>query len=213
MATNNYFSHFDQFDGYRTVDERIVDCGYPWTNLIPYGENLAGGTATATAAFDAWKQSVNHNTAMLNSDYVVIGIARAYNSASTWRWYWTTDFGGVPDGPIASVTATPTPAAAATPTPAPTGDTIAPGVSLAAPQDGQAVSGRVAIKASAVDNVKVARVTFLVDWAAIKSDSSAPYSVTWNSQKASPGTHLVVARAYDTSGNWAEDVRSVSVTR
>jgi hypothetical protein len=28
----------------------------------------------------------------------VIGIGRAYNAASAYDWYWTTDFGGASDG-------------------------------------------------------------------------------------------------------------------
>jgi hypothetical protein len=34
---------------------------------------------------------------MLYAGYKVIGIARAYNDSSTYRWYWVTDFGGVVD--------------------------------------------------------------------------------------------------------------------
>ena len=31
---------------------------------------------------------------MLNKDFKAIGIGRAYNSSSLYKWYWTADFGG-----------------------------------------------------------------------------------------------------------------------
>jgi hypothetical protein len=48
-------------------------------------------------AFQAWRNSLTHNAAMLDGDYRVIGIARIYGKGLVHRWYWTTDFGGVPD--------------------------------------------------------------------------------------------------------------------
>jgi uncharacterized protein YkwD len=42
----------------------------------------------------SWQNSAGHNENMLNENYRVIGIARVYSSNSTYRWYWTTDFGG-----------------------------------------------------------------------------------------------------------------------
>lgn len=41
--------------------------------------------------------SSGHNQNMLNPNYRVIGIARAYDAASSYGWYWTTDFGGTVD--------------------------------------------------------------------------------------------------------------------
>ena len=57
-------------------------------------ENIAAGNANAAGTFAQWKASACHNTNMLSSSYKVIGIGRAYSSASTYKWYWTTDFGG-----------------------------------------------------------------------------------------------------------------------
>jgi hypothetical protein len=82
--------------------------------------------------------------------------------------------------------------------PPPTDDP--PAVAVTAPASGATVSGPVTLSASATDDVGVASVTFAVDGTTVGSDSSAPYSVTWNSAGASPGGHSITARATDTAG-------------
>ena len=81
----------------------------------------------------------------------------------------------------------PSPAATAT-TPAP--DTSPPGASITAPVAGTVVSGSVSVSATATDNVAVAGVQFLLDGAALGSeDTTAPYSMTWDTTTAPNGTH------------------------
>ncbi|MCM2303761.1 MAG: Ig-like domain-containing protein [Elusimicrobia bacterium] len=83
-------------------------------------------------------------------------------------------------------------------------DTAAPVVSLTAPASGAAVSGTVAVSASASDNVAVAGVQFLLDGAALGAeDTSAPYSASWNTTAAADGPHILAASARDASGNKA----------
>lgn len=102
MADNAYFAHDDTLID-RTFVERLRDCGY--TSSTSLGENIAAGNSTAEATFEQWLNSPGHNANMLNSDFVAIGIGRAFNDDSPYRWYWTTDFGGVADGaaPPASI--------------------------------------------------------------------------------------------------------------
>ena len=97
MATKNYFSHTDSLG--RTFSTRLGAFGYTYNT--GKAENIAAGNATSAATFAQWKASSGHNTNMLNSTYKVIGIGRAYDSASTYKWYWTTDFGGYVDRTIA----------------------------------------------------------------------------------------------------------------
>jgi len=96
MATKNYFSHTDSLG--RTFSTRLGALGYKYST--PKGENIAAGNATGANTFAQWKASSGHNTTMLNSSYKVIGISRAYNATSMYRWYWTTDFGGYVDRTI-----------------------------------------------------------------------------------------------------------------
>jgi hypothetical protein len=118
MGANNYFSHTDSQG--RDPFERMADFGYNYNTWK--GENLAAGPDTAQGAFTLWKNSPGHNANMLNANFKVIGIARAYTAGSTYGWYWTTDFGGQAGGstpPPAPPEPTPPPAPKPTEPPAP----------------------------------------------------------------------------------------------
>ena len=102
MANNNYFGHNDQ-NG-RTFSARLAAFGYNYQTLhAAVGENIAAGPPGAQAEFDGWRTACDpdetgrctyaHNVNMLNPIFKAIGIARAYNANSTYKWYWTTDFG------------------------------------------------------------------------------------------------------------------------
>ncbi len=93
MAINNYFSH-TSLDG-RTFVDRIRQAGYTYNTCL--GENIAAGFPTAQSVFNAWKNSPSHNANMLSSCFKVIGIGLAYQTSSTYGYYWTTDFGGYDD--------------------------------------------------------------------------------------------------------------------
>src|SRR3989475_746373 len=92
-------------------------------------------------------------------------------------------------------------------------DTTPPTVSLTAPANGAAVSGAAAtISATASDNGGVAGVQFKLDGVNLGAeDSVAPYSVTWNTTLATPGTHTLTAVARDAVGNTATSA-AVGVT-
>jgi poly(hydroxyalkanoate) depolymerase family esterase len=80
-------------------------------------------------------------------------------------------------------------------------DSVAPQVSLTAPANGATVSGTVTVSATASDNVGVDRVEFLLDGALLGSDSSSPYSTSWNAAASVNGSHTLQARAVDLAGN------------
>jgi len=84
-------------------------------------------------------------------------------------------------------------------------DTVAPTVALSAPANNSFLAGTsVAVAATASDNAAVAGVQFLLDAANLGSeDTTAPYSVTWNTTAASNGPHVLSSRARDASGNTA----------
>jgi concanavalin A-like lectin/glucanase superfamily protein/Big-like domain-containing protein len=82
------------------------------------------------------------------------------------------------------------------------GDLLPPKVSLTAPANGSTVTGIVALRATASDNVEVSGVTFLVDGvAAGPEDTVAPYELRWNSMSALNGVHRVTAQARDGAGH------------
>src|SRR3970282_97376 len=91
MAARDYFSHTST-DG-RSPTQRMADAGYPaystWT-----GEDLAAGYTTAAEVLKGWIESPAHHAVLTNPAYRAIGVGRAYGPGSTYRWYWTADFGG-----------------------------------------------------------------------------------------------------------------------
>jgi uncharacterized protein YkwD len=129
MADKNYFSH-TLADG-TTWSQNMTNFGY--TANTYRGENIAAGNSGASGTFTQWKNSSGHNANMLNSNYKVIGIGRAYNANATYDWYWTTDFGGyvysgdvAPNCSTASSSPSSSPSPSPSPSPAPTGGTAYP---------------------------------------------------------------------------------------
>jgi hypothetical protein len=90
-------------------------------------------------------------------------------------------------------------------------DPTPPSVSITAPAAGSTVSGNVAFSATASDNDTVRRVEFFVDDRLIGADTSSPFSVTWPTGVETNAQHRIVARAFDASGNSADDFRLVIV--
>ena len=87
--------------------------------------------------------------------------------------------------------------------PTSSGDSTAPTVSMSAPANASTVSGSaVIVSATASDNVGLAGVQFKLDGANLGAeDTSAPYSITWNTAQVSGGSHSLTAVARDTSNN------------
>ncbi len=85
---------------------------------------------------------------------------------------------------------------------APPPDTTPPTVNVTSPGSGTTVSGTISVTASASDNVGVVGVQFRLDGVNGGSeDTSAPYSVSWNTATASNGSHTITAVARDAAGN------------
>jgi uncharacterized protein YkwD len=120
MALNNHLLHVDTLG--RDTVARMADCG--WTGFNK-GENLAGGTTSASQTLDLWKNSPVHNQQLLQPVFKVAGVGR-YNTGGLLGSYWTLDLGGttytdVTPGQTSAPppTFTPTRVATAAPTPFP----------------------------------------------------------------------------------------------
>ena len=76
-----------------------------------------------------------------------------------------------------------------------------PTVSITAPAAGATVSGTVAVTAGASDDVGVAGVQFRLGAGNLGSeDTSAPYSISWDTTTVSNGSYSITAVARDTAG-------------
>jgi len=85
----------------------------------------------------------------------------------------------------------------------PSPDKTPPTVSITSPASGATVSGTINVTASASDNRGVADVQFFLDGAFAADDTTAPYSVPWDTTTASNGSHTLTAVARDAAGNSA----------
>lgn len=91
------------------------------------------------------------------------------------------------------------------------GDTTAPTASITAPANGATVSGTVSVTANASDNVGVTKVEFYADGALRTTDTTSPYSWSWDTTTFANSSHTLVAKAYDAAGN-AGTSSNVTVT-
>ena len=80
-------------------------------------------------------------------------------------------------------------------------DTTAPSTSITAPSGGATVSSTITVTASASDDVGVTKVEFLLDGVLQSTDTTSPYSWSWNTTASTNGTHALVTKAYDAANN------------
>lgn len=88
MATNNFFAH-DNLAGLSPFDRMKAE-GYKGGTM---GENIAAGNATAAITMDQWMKSDGHCANIMNKSYTQLGVGYFYNASSTYRHYWTQNFG------------------------------------------------------------------------------------------------------------------------
>ena len=87
-----------------------------------------------------------------------------------------------------------------------------PNVAVSAPAEGATVSGTTPVSANASDDIGVVGVQFTLDGANLGAeDTSAPYSVSWDTTAVGNGPHTLRAIARDAAGNSATSA-AVAVT-
>jgi Bacterial Ig domain len=82
-------------------------------------------------------------------------------------------------------------------------DTTAPSLTITQPLNGATVQAgsTVTIRATATDNLRVAKVEFVVNSTLLCTLPSAPYTCVWSVPMQPDTTALIVVRAYDATGN------------
>jgi len=81
-------------------------------------------------------------------------------------------------------------------------DNTGPTVSMSAPANGGLVTGTLTVSATATDNVSVAKVEFYRDNdVLLTTDTSSPFSFSWDSTTVTNGAHTLYAIAQDSAGN------------
>jgi len=92
-------------------------------------------------------------------------------------------------------------------------DTTPPAVAIVNPGNGSKVTGTVSVGVSASDNAGAAglKQSLYLDGMLVASGTGSSLSYSWNTRKASAGTHTLQAVAQDAAGN--KTSTSVSVSR
>ena len=84
---------------------------------------------------------------------------------------------------------------------APPPDTTPPTTSITSPADAATVSGPIILSATAADDVGVTQVRFFVNGVLLSTDTTAPYSASWDTTTAVDGAYSLAAEAFDAAGN------------
>jgi uncharacterized protein YkwD len=88
MGTNNFFSHTGSNGS--TPWQRMTSAGYTYRTAA---ENIAAGYGTAQAVVDGWMTSTGHCNNIMNGALKQTGIGYFNGPTSTYRAYWTQNFG------------------------------------------------------------------------------------------------------------------------
>jgi len=177
------------------------------TLTAPAQGATVSGTVTMTA-------TASDNVGVSRVEFKVDGVLKCSDTTSPYSCSWdtTTSTNGSHN---ASATAFDAAGNSATDTNGVTvsnSDTTAPTVTLTYPAEGATVSGTITMTATASDNVGVAYVEFRVDGVVKCTDTSSPYSCSWDTTTSTNGSHAAAARAYDAAGNTSVDQNNVTVT-
>lgn len=133
-------------------------------------------------------------------DYVPVRAVRGYRSFAGLARITAATF--LQEGPNANlqVNARLVPARGGAPGFGEEGDDLPPTVAITSPAAG-AVSGTVALAATASDDVGVISVEFRIDGVLLTTDLDAPYAASWDTTAFPDGPHAITALATDTGGN------------
>ena len=90
-------------------------------------------------------------------------------------------------------------------------DATTPVVSISSPSNGVTIAGTINVAVSASDNVGVKSVSLAVNGTNVSSNSTSPFTNSWNSGTVANGTYTLTVTASDAAGNKATSSIQVSV--
>jgi hypothetical protein len=86
-----------------------------------------------------------------------------------------------------------------------------PSVSITSPVSNQTIFGLPTITTTAIDDKGINRVEFVVDGSIKATDTTSPYSFSWDTTVVGDGLHTITATAYDTKPQSSSHTINVSV--
>ncbi len=141
-----------------------------------YYGNILIGTDTVAPYSMYWKTTVSENGAHILT-------AKAYDSA-----------GNLGVSPTVSVTVDNSGLSGG-------GENNPPTSILTTPINGQVVAGTIPLSATATDDYGVAKVEFFRGTMLVGTDTTTPYSISWDTRTAPNGAYAITAKAYDASNS------------
>jgi len=195
-ASDPTFTYYDDV----TVATGGGDTTAPTTSITaPANGATVSGTTSVTA-------SASDNVGVTKVEFYLDGALQSTSTTSPYSWSWNTTTatnashtlqskaydaaGNVGSSATISVTVNNSVA-----------DTTPPTTSITAPANGATVSGTTTVSANASDNVGVTKVEFYLDGALQSTDTTSPYSWSWNTTATANGSHSLVTKAYDAANN------------
>jgi hypothetical protein len=177
---------------------------------VSFGSPTAGATVSGTVTVQV---NASDNVGVSSVSLTVDGSSLGTDTSSPYSFPWNA--GALANGSH-TLTATATDAAGNTASATITvtvnnPDIVPPTVSIASPAAGASVAGTVTVQVNASDNTGVGSVGLTVDGVSLGTDTSVPYSFTWNTATVANGTHTLVATATDAAGNTASATITVTV--
>jgi subtilisin family serine protease len=155
---------------------------------------LVGGDVIITA-------DASDDVAVAAVDFVVDGITVGTDTTAPYEFVW--DSSPTSDGPheLLAIATDPFDNSTTSELVVVTTDNTGPALTLDTPLPGTLLSGTAELAATASDTSGIDRVDFLIDGVELGSDTTAPYSFSWNTAASPDGTHDVLAIAVDALGN------------
>lgn len=204
--------------GISTVSVTVVNDLTPpvISQTAPLQGSSVGGSVTVSC-------TASDDVGVTRVEFFVNGVMGAALNTTPYKYQW--DATSVPNGSYILTAKAYDAADHVTTSPAvtvtvnnPVSDTTDPTVSIGTPANGTALNGAVVVTASANDAAGVSRVEFYLNGALASTDTTAPYSFTWDTTAVANGPHTLTAKAYDAAGNTGQSstvtvsVANVAVT-
>ncbi|NOT62821.1 MAG: S8 family serine peptidase [Acidobacteria bacterium] len=194
-----------------------VTVGSAVSDTIPPSVSIASPAAGSTVSGTSSVQvTANDNVGVASVSFSVDGVGLGTDTTAPYGFSWNT--AAVANGPhTLTVTATDTAGNTANSLISVTVsnavvDTTPPVVSFTTPITGGGVSGVTSVQVAASDNVGVVSVSLSVDGALSGTDTTAPYSFSWNTAAVTNGAHALTATATDAAGNRTNSLITVTVS-
>jgi hypothetical protein len=185
-----------------TVNNPVADTTVPTTAITSPANNA---TVSGTVSVNA---SASDNVAVSKVEFYVNGTLKGTVTAAPFSFSWNTTSvtnnsytltakaydvaGNVGQSSTVTVTVN-----------NPVPDTTPPSIAIGSPANNTTLSTTTTVTATASDNVGVSKVEFYVNGTLQSTDSTTPYSFSWNTTAVAYGTYTLTAKAYDAANNVA----------